>query len=233
MRKGQVILFLLLLTVVVIGFSIGVQAEKNSLIPSWIKNNAKWWSEGRVPDSEFVNGIKYLIEQKIMKIENTQADNNMVGNVISTTGSFTTVKTDKEIYNTEEEIKISGSGFESGDVNIAIIENRLGYFLDRSIDFPYWNRTGLGELSGILTYPFLRGGSAGIWKNVTAGYYGNALTSKAAVNPEGSWEITLKNPTLHAGIYEIRVSQKIFHQEATSGSQTLTLKTARTTFSID
>jgi len=38
-------------------------------IPSWIKNNAKMWSEGQITDSEFVQGIKYLIENKIMVIE--------------------------------------------------------------------------------------------------------------------------------------------------------------------
>ena len=37
-------------------------------IPSWIKNNAKWWSQGLVSDDEFVKGIQYLIQQKIMKI---------------------------------------------------------------------------------------------------------------------------------------------------------------------
>ncbi|MFY9300146.1 MAG: peptidase [Candidatus Nitrosotenuis sp.] len=37
-------------------------------IPSWIKNNAKWWSEGTIGDSDFVQGIQYLIKQKIMKI---------------------------------------------------------------------------------------------------------------------------------------------------------------------
>src|SRR6185312_2167506 len=37
-------------------------------IPSWIKNNAKMWSDGQITDSEFVQGIKYLIENKIMII---------------------------------------------------------------------------------------------------------------------------------------------------------------------
>lgn len=40
-------------------------------IPSWIKNNAKWWSEGKIGDNDFVLGIKYLIEEDIMKIPTT------------------------------------------------------------------------------------------------------------------------------------------------------------------
>jgi len=37
-------------------------------IPSWIKNNAKWWSEGKINDSDFIKGIQYLIQNGIMKI---------------------------------------------------------------------------------------------------------------------------------------------------------------------
>lgn len=37
-------------------------------IPSWVKNTAKWWSQGSVGDYDFVKGIQYLIEEGIMKI---------------------------------------------------------------------------------------------------------------------------------------------------------------------
>ncbi len=47
--------------------------EQTIVIPSWVKNNAKWWSQGQVGDSEFVKGIQYLIQSGIMKIPPTQA----------------------------------------------------------------------------------------------------------------------------------------------------------------
>ena len=40
-------------------------------IPSWIRNNAKWWSEGSIGDKDFASGIQYLIEQKIIVIPTT------------------------------------------------------------------------------------------------------------------------------------------------------------------
>lgn len=40
-------------------------------IPQWVKNNARWWSEGSVTDSDFVNGIQYLVQQKILQIPDT------------------------------------------------------------------------------------------------------------------------------------------------------------------
>jgi len=42
-------------------------------IPIWIKNNAKWWSEGQIGDNDFVKGIQYLIQVGIMKIPQTQS----------------------------------------------------------------------------------------------------------------------------------------------------------------
>lgn len=43
-------------------------ADVTPVIPSWIKNNAKFWSDGKITDKDFVSGIQYLINQKIIKI---------------------------------------------------------------------------------------------------------------------------------------------------------------------
>jgi len=40
------------------------------LVPDWVKNNAKWWSEDLIEDTDFINGLEYLIKQKIIKIDN-------------------------------------------------------------------------------------------------------------------------------------------------------------------
>jgi len=39
-------------------------------VPDWIKNNASWWSENLIDDIDFINGLQYLIEYKIIKIDN-------------------------------------------------------------------------------------------------------------------------------------------------------------------
>jgi hypothetical protein len=43
--------------------------DNESIIPQWVKNNAKWWSEGVITDSEFITSIEFLIEHDIMKIQ--------------------------------------------------------------------------------------------------------------------------------------------------------------------
>jgi hypothetical protein len=42
-----------------------VNAEQ-FVIPNWIKNNANWWYQNQISDSEFIKGIQYLIQNKIM-----------------------------------------------------------------------------------------------------------------------------------------------------------------------
>ena len=37
-------------------------------VPEWIKNNACLWADGSIDDDAFVQGIQYLIEEKIMNI---------------------------------------------------------------------------------------------------------------------------------------------------------------------
>ena len=42
------------------------------LIPNWIKNNAKWWSEGQISDNTFANGIEFLIKEEIVVVPVTE-----------------------------------------------------------------------------------------------------------------------------------------------------------------
>jgi len=37
-------------------------------VPSWIKNNAEWWSTGQITDSDFLDGIEFMIENNIIVI---------------------------------------------------------------------------------------------------------------------------------------------------------------------
>lgn len=37
-------------------------------IPSWIKDNARWWSSSIVSDSEFIDGIEYLIDENVITV---------------------------------------------------------------------------------------------------------------------------------------------------------------------
>ena len=45
-----------------------LQRLEENTIPYWIKNTAGWWSKNKVSDVEFISGIEYLINNKIMNI---------------------------------------------------------------------------------------------------------------------------------------------------------------------
>jgi hypothetical protein len=45
-------------------------SSSTEMVPSWVKNNAKWWSEDLIEDTDFINGIEYLIKKQIISIDN-------------------------------------------------------------------------------------------------------------------------------------------------------------------
>lgn len=47
----------------------GIEESSEMNIPDWFKNNGKWWHEGSIGDEEFVNGLEFLIYQKIIDLE--------------------------------------------------------------------------------------------------------------------------------------------------------------------
>jgi len=62
--------FSLIFTLTIIGFlgfSITTSAT-DSAIPEWIKNNAKWWSEGSISETDYITSLEYLIKNGIIQI---------------------------------------------------------------------------------------------------------------------------------------------------------------------
>jgi len=62
--------FSLIFTISIIGFlgfSITASAA-DSVLPDWIKNNAKWWSEGSISDTDYVKSLEYLINNGIIDV---------------------------------------------------------------------------------------------------------------------------------------------------------------------
>jgi len=47
-------------------------------IPQWIRDTAKWWSEGSVTDSDFTGGISFLIKESIIIIPDLPSSTNFI-----------------------------------------------------------------------------------------------------------------------------------------------------------
>ncbi len=40
-----------------------------SKIPDGVRNNAKWWAEDQISDSDFIYGMKFLIQNGIVRYD--------------------------------------------------------------------------------------------------------------------------------------------------------------------
>ena len=65
MKKFSIIFTISIIGIV--GFSLSASASDSS-IPEWIKNNAKWWSEGSISETDYITSLEYLIINGIIKI---------------------------------------------------------------------------------------------------------------------------------------------------------------------
>jgi len=71
----------------------GNTTASSTVIPTWIKKNAGYWSKGNLGNSDFVSGVQYLIHQGIMRIPPLPAsgtNSTSTSTTNSTTGSIPT-----------------------------------------------------------------------------------------------------------------------------------------------
>jgi len=46
--------------------------NEDTIIPSWFKNNVKWWNEDKLSDKEIIKTIENLVEREIIKLDSTK-----------------------------------------------------------------------------------------------------------------------------------------------------------------
>ena len=59
---------------------VSFQVSKH-MVAEWIKNNARWWASDQISDSEFIGGIEYLIQEKIIIIPDSVKSTNTEQNI--------------------------------------------------------------------------------------------------------------------------------------------------------
>jgi hypothetical protein len=67
MPKTKVVFLMTIIPLLVTAFSISILADASS-IPEWVKNNAKWWSDGSISEGEYLKSLEYLITKGIINI---------------------------------------------------------------------------------------------------------------------------------------------------------------------
>ncbi len=77
------------LLAVLAGFSVLINFAYAESVPEWVKSTAKFWSEGKITDTEFLNAIKFLIEKNIIQVEakHATAPASNVANIVIPNGN--------------------------------------------------------------------------------------------------------------------------------------------------
>jgi len=52
--------------------SLAQSHNEDTNMPSWFKNNAKWWKEGKISDGDIINAIENLLKRGIIKLDSTK-----------------------------------------------------------------------------------------------------------------------------------------------------------------
>lgn len=115
----------MLSTIIVLGTSFSITYGEDDEIPDWIKEIAGFWSEDKISDSEFSQGIKFLIENEIIRISEMeklkQENEELRAENISLTYQLEEMKTgedsklrislhtNKSIYQANDDIMIFGT----------------------------------------------------------------------------------------------------------------------------
>ena len=72
MKSASKVAFVLVIVLSISLVSISVNFASAQSVPDWVKNTALWYGEGIVSEGEFLNMIKFLIENKVIIIETAE-----------------------------------------------------------------------------------------------------------------------------------------------------------------
>ena len=73
--------------VILVSFSTDFANAEN--VPNWIKNNALWYGQGEITETEFLNSIKFLIENDILVLDNdNEIKRNQLAQIIIPNGNY-------------------------------------------------------------------------------------------------------------------------------------------------
>ena len=87
-----------------------IAIENDIAIPSWIKNNAGWWADDYISDSDFLYGIKFLVETNIIQFQ-SDADYEKTKNIEKYLLDWDTIVNDSK-YAYDGSIKMQSEFFD-------------------------------------------------------------------------------------------------------------------------
>ncbi|MGI9567016.1 MAG: cupredoxin domain-containing protein [Nitrosopumilus sp.] len=70
-------------SIILVSFSPNIANAES--VPEWVKNNALWYGQGVVSETEFLNAIKFLINEGVIVLEAAEEKEEVVSTIIDAT----------------------------------------------------------------------------------------------------------------------------------------------------
>jgi len=75
-------------SVLLLGFMVFYPSASAESIPSWIKNTALWYGEDSISETEFLNAIKFLIENELIVLDEEVIPGDLIASVLIPNGNY-------------------------------------------------------------------------------------------------------------------------------------------------
>ncbi|HJL67492.1 MAG TPA: peptidase, partial [Nitrosopumilus sp.] len=62
---------IIIASIITILLVVSITSSAYAEVPDWVKNNAGWWAEGAISESEFLSGISFLVSDGIITVPPT------------------------------------------------------------------------------------------------------------------------------------------------------------------
>ena len=97
-------------------------------MPSWFKNNAKWWKEDKISDRDIINAIENLLKRGIIKLDSTKIKS---GTTLPETKLF--LPPNKDGAGMPSYVKKTFVSWEEGSVSDLDVANTIKFLIEANV----------------------------------------------------------------------------------------------------
>ncbi len=86
-RSIKISILTMVFSILLVSFSANEAIAES--VPEWVKNNALWYGQGDISEAEFLNAIKFLIEEGIIVLDSEEVVSEIIkGTIVIPNGNF-------------------------------------------------------------------------------------------------------------------------------------------------
>jgi len=139
-RSMKISILTMIFSILLVSFTVNDAVAES--VPEWVKNNALWYGQGDISESEFLNAIKFLIDTGVIVLDTPVISEMLEAMVIIPNGNF----------------DVSSSGFYL-PLNLEITKNtKVVWVNEDSVPHNIQSQDEFGKVSDMFNSPPLNTG---------------------------------------------------------------------------